>query len=168
MTEVRSAVPEDAYDVARVHVRSWQSAYRGLIAQDYLDSLRPEDWTGRYRIGRTGIGEPSTLLAVNGSTICGLAITGLCRDDDLPNYGELFAFYVDPDYMGTGVGRLLMAAARQQLRRVVTAAALWVLDGNTRARRFYERDGWSLDGTRRTVAIGGAPADEVRYQLATV
>jgi GNAT superfamily N-acetyltransferase len=169
MTQVRPATPDDTYDVARVHVRSWQSAYRGLIAQEYLDSLEPETWAGRYTFGRMGIGLPSTLVAVNGSTICGLATTGLCRDIDLSNFGELMAIYVDPAYIRTGVGRLLIEAARERLRGVgVAAAALWVLDGNARARRFYERDGWRYDGTRRSRTYGNTPVEEVRYRRTPV
>ena len=165
MTEVRPAVPEDAYDVARVHVRSWQSAYRGLIAQEYLDSLKPEVWASRYTFGRMGLQLPSTLVAVDGSTICGLATTGLCRDIDLSNFGELMAIYVDPAYMCTGVGRLLITAARARLRGVgVLGASLWVLHGNVRARRFYERDGWRFDGTRRTVTFRNVTVEEVRYR----
>jgi GNAT superfamily N-acetyltransferase len=165
MTEVRAAVSEDAYGVARVHVRSWQSAYRGLIAQEYLDGLEPEVWASRYTFGRMGLRLPSTQVAVDGSTICGFVTTGLGRDVDLPNFGELMAIYVDPAYMHTGVGRVLMTAGRERLRRVgVTAASLWVLDGNVPARRFYERDGWRPDGTRRTRAYGDVPVDEVRYR----
>jgi GNAT superfamily N-acetyltransferase len=164
VTEVRAAVPEDAYEVACVQVRSWQWAYRGLIAQTYLDSLEPETWAGRYTFGRVGIGLPSTLVAVDGSTICGLATTGLCRDKDLSNFAELMAIYVDPTHVGTGVGSVLITAARERLCAVSTQAALWVLDGNARARRFYERDGWSFDGTRRTRTYGNAPVQEVRYR----
>jgi GNAT superfamily N-acetyltransferase len=169
MTEVRAAVPEDSYDVARVHIRSWQSAYRGLIAQEYLDSLTPEVWAGEYTFDRIGLQLPSTQVAVDGSTICGLVTTGLCRDKDLSNFGELMAIYVDPAYMRTGVGRLLMIAARERLRRVgVMQASLWVLDGNVRARGFYERDGWRRDGTRRTRTYGNVPVDEVRYRCTPV
>jgi GNAT superfamily N-acetyltransferase len=165
MIEVRAAVSEDAGGVARVHVRSWQSAYRGLIAQKYLDSLEPEVWASRYTFGRMGLRLPSTQVAIDGPTICGLVTTGLCRDMDLPNFGELMAIYVDPAYLRTGVGRLLMTAGRERLRRVgVTAASLWVLNGNVRACRFYERDGWRLDGTRRTRAYGDVQVDEVRYR----
>jgi GNAT superfamily N-acetyltransferase len=167
MTEVRAAVPADAYDVARVHVRSWQSAYRGLIAQDYLDSLQPEVWASRYTFGRIGLRLPSTQVAVDGSIICGFATTGLCRDTDLPGFGELMAIYVDPGYIRTGIGRLLMAAARERLRRVgVAEAALWVLDGNVHARRFYERDGWKFDGARRLSTYGNMPVENVRYRRA--
>ena len=169
MTEVRPAVPADAYDVARVHVRSWQAAYRGLIAQEYLDGLDPHTWAGRYTFGRVGIGLPSTLVAVEGSTIRGLATTGLCRDDGLVNFGELMAIYVDPGHLRAGVGRLLITAARQRLRGIgVTQAALWVLDGNVGARRFYERDGWWFDGTRRTRTYGDSPVQEVRYRRTLV
>lgn len=169
MTQVRAAFPEDAYDVARVHVRSWQSAFRGLIAQEYLDSLEPEVWASRYTFGRMGLQLPSTLVAVDGSTICGLATTGLCRDIDLSNFGELTAIYVDPAYMRTGVGRLLMTAARARLRGVgVLGASLWVLNGNIRARRFYERDGWRFDGTSQTATFGNVSVEEVRYRRTPV
>jgi GNAT superfamily N-acetyltransferase len=169
MIEVRGAVPADADEVARVHVRSWQSAYRGLIAQEYLDGLKPEVWASRYTFGRVGLRMPSTLVAVEGSAICGLVITGLGRDIDLPNFGELMAIYVDPAHMRTGVGRRLMTAARERLRVLgVPGASLWVLDGNVCARRFYERDGWGFDGACRTVTYGGLPVEQVRYRCAPV
>ncbi|GKU58557.1 N-acetyltransferase [Mycobacterium montefiorense] len=165
MPSVRRAVPADAHDVAGVHIRSWQWAYQGLLAQEYLDGLEPEAWATRYTFGRMGFALPSTQVAVEGSTVCGLVTTGLCRDGDLSNFGELMAIYVDPPYLRSGVGRLLMTAARLRLRRVgVSNAALWVLDGNARARRFYERDGWGCDGTHRTSVYGDEPVDEVRYR----
>ncbi|MBW0016995.1 MAG: GNAT family N-acetyltransferase [Mycobacterium sp.] len=164
MTEVRPAVPNDAYAVARVHVQSWQTAYRGLIAQDYLDALAPDDFARRYTFGRVGLW-PSTLVAVDDPEICGFATIGLCRDIELPNFGELMALYVAPAHVGTGIGRRLISAARERLRgRGVAVAVLWVLDGNVRARRFYERDGWSFDGTRKTAVFGNVPAEEVRYR----
>ena len=44
---VRTAQPDDAAAVAEVHVRAWQAAYRGLMADEFLDSLRPEDRAAR-------------------------------------------------------------------------------------------------------------------------
>ena len=169
MVQVRPAVPEDADDVACVHVRSWRAAYSGLIDQEFLDGLEPEAVAGRYTFGRVGLARPSTVVAVEGATMCGFATTGLCRDRDLPNFGELMAIYVDPGHLGTGVGRLLMTAARERLRLVgVLEAVLWVLDGNVRARRFYERDGWRFDGARRTRTYGTVPVAEVRYRCSPV
>ena len=47
--EIRPAEPEDALAVARVHVRTWQAAYRSLLPDHYLDQLRAEDRAARYQ-----------------------------------------------------------------------------------------------------------------------
>ena len=44
------------------------------------------------------------------------------------------------------------------------AATLWVLRGNERARRFYERAGWTVDGARKDDVVAGVPVTEVRYR----
>ena len=164
MIQVRAAVPQDADAVARVHVRAWQSAYRGLITQEFLDSLTPEARARRYNFGQVGLHVPVTLVAVRDDNISGFATSGLCRDTDLADFGELMAIYVDPSQLGCGIGRLLIGAARDRLRGLgVAGAALWVLKDNARARRFYERDGWRPDGVCRTETYGDRPVDEVRY-----
>jgi GNAT superfamily N-acetyltransferase len=66
---------------------------------------------------------------------------------------ELDALYVHPERWGRGIGDRLLAAAG-------SASALWVLEANTRARRFYERRGWRSDGSAQVVF--GVP--EVRYR----
>jgi GNAT superfamily N-acetyltransferase len=73
---------------------------------------------------------------------------------------ELYAIHVDPAYLGTGVGRALMADA---LPRLGDRAVLWVLEQNARARRFYERGGWEFDGTTREEPMGGVPTRQLRY-----
>jgi GNAT superfamily N-acetyltransferase len=63
----------------------------------------------------------------------------------LADLREVRGIYVDPQYCGKGVGRLLMDASRDQLRRDgAREALLWVLAGNERGRRFYEIGGWAL------------------------
>jgi len=55
---LRPAQPADAAAVARVHVRSWQVAYRGLLPDEYLDGLQPEDRAPHYTFGDRGPGRP--------------------------------------------------------------------------------------------------------------
>ncbi|MDA8514779.1 GNAT family N-acetyltransferase, partial [Citrobacter sp. Igbk 14] len=137
--------------------------------QDYLEGLTPEALVNRYTFGRMGLRMPSTFVAVDGSAIRGFATVGPCRDNDLPNFGELMALYVDPAWLGAGLGGLLMTAARERLRAVgVTDAVLWVLDANIRARHFYEREGWRPDGTWRTADFGTSSVEQVRYRHATL
>jgi len=42
---LRPAEPRDALEVARVHIGTWQAAYRGLVPDEYLDSLKIEERT---------------------------------------------------------------------------------------------------------------------------
>jgi GNAT superfamily N-acetyltransferase len=83
--------------------------------------------------------------------------------DSLTPDGQLYALYVTPAWWSAGAGRALMervltALGAESYRRAV----LWVLADNARARRFYERAGFALDGAANTLAgLGGVL--EVRY-----
>jgi GNAT superfamily N-acetyltransferase len=162
---IRPAEPSDAMDVAQVHVRSWQVAYRTLLPDDYLDQLRPEDRAQRYDFAAVDPRKPKTIVAIEEGAICGFATTAPSRDADLPDYGELYALYVDPEMWGRGMGVALISAARAELLRGgFRNAVLWVLAGNVRAERFYQMDGWAADGSRRTDVVWGVTVDEVRYR----
>jgi GNAT superfamily N-acetyltransferase len=77
----------------------------------------------------------------------------------------LDALYVRPAAWGTGVAARLHDRAVAALREAgVERARLWVLDANGRARRFYERRGWRLDGSTRVVEFPPNPID-VGYSL---
>jgi GNAT superfamily N-acetyltransferase len=74
--------------------------------------------------------------------------------------GWLDGLYVVPEEWGTGVAGLLHDEAMRSLAQAgATDARLWVLEGNARARRFYERRGWRLDGSERVVPFPPHPLD---------
>ena len=162
---LRPAEPADALAVARVHVRSWQAAYRGLLPDAYLDQLRPEDRAEQYDFSNLYPSKPRTMVAVERKSIQGFVTTASSREPDLADYGELSALYVDPDQWGRGIGVGLVSAARTRLISVgYRNAFLWVLVGNARAERFYRSDGWARDGVRRTGLVWGVSVDEVRFR----
>lgn len=162
---LRAAESADALSVARVHVRSWQSAYRGLLPDDYLKHLRPEDRAERYDFATRDPQNPHTIVAVEAGAIRGFATTAPSRDADLADYGELGALYVDPDYWRRGIGMTLVSAARERLAALgFENALLWVLVGNVRADRFYRNDHWAPDGLQRTDTVWGVPVNEIRYR----
>lgn len=151
--------------VAQVHVRSWQQGYRDLVAQDFLDGLRPEDMATRYAFEGTDPQGPYTLVAVDRDSIRGHITVGRSRDDDVVDSGEVWALYVDPPQWGSGVSSVLLVAGCDRLSRAGHEKAfLWVLATNMRARRFYERNGWTTDGVQRTVVLGGGSVHQVRYE----
>jgi GNAT superfamily N-acetyltransferase len=162
---LRAAESADAMSVAQVHVRSWQSAYRGLLPNEYLDQLRPEDRAARYDFATRDPQKPQTIVAVEAGAIRGFATTAPSRDADLADYGELGALYVDPDYWGRGIGMSLVSAARDRMAGLgFKNALLWVLIRNVRADRFYRNDHWTPDGLQRTDAVWGVTVNEIRYR----
>jgi GNAT superfamily N-acetyltransferase len=79
--------------------------------------------------------------------------------------GWLHRLYVRPAEWGSGVAGVLHDDALAVLREDgSTAVSLWVLADNARARRFYERRGWRLNGDERTVPFPPFPLD-VGYAL---
>jgi len=164
---LRRAEPADEAAVARVHVRSWQVAYRGLLPDRYLDALQPEDRAVSYTFGDSAPGRPATVVAIEQDAICGFATIGPTRDTHRAGSGELYAIYVDPASWGRGLGRALMNDARDRLAlQGFEEGRLWVLVGNERAERFYREDGWLPDGSRRLEEVHGVTVDEVRYRRA--
>jgi len=159
---IRIAGEEDRLAIARVHIRSWQVAYRGLIDDDFLDALRPEDRAGIYPIGPAAATMPRTIVAEEDGEIVGFATMVPSRDEDAPGFGEISALYVDPDRWRGGVGRRLLEESRRHMREAgFEEGLLWVLVGNEPAERFYEEDGWRHDGATRTEDPYG-PEVEVR------
>jgi GNAT superfamily N-acetyltransferase len=170
--ELRQARRGDELAVAEIHVRSWQEAYRGLMPDAYLDALDPRDRAAVYTFEASDPSAPTTVVAVEAGdggegAISGFATFCPSRDEDAPGFGEIVALYVDPDRHQGGVGRLLMAEARRCLQGAgFTQALLWVLDGNTRAASFYEREGWLPDGARRVEHPYGIVSNVSRFRRA--
>jgi len=150
--------------VAQIHVRAWQAGYRNLLPDDYLDGLRAQDRAAQYDFASRDPGRPSTLVAVDGDAIFGFATVAPAAQADVPGCGELCALYVSPERWRSGIGVVLVRAARKRLLLLgYQQAVLWVLLGNTRAERFYEHDGWTSDGLHRAATVWGAAVEEIRY-----
>ena len=161
----RSADSADAMSVAGVHVRSWQVAYRGLLPDEYLDQLRPEDRAQTYDFATTDPQRPQTIVAAETGLILGFATTAPSHDPAMVGHGELCALYVDPDHRGRRIGMALASAARDRLAELGFGNAyLWVLRGNARADRFYRIDQWAPDGLERTDSVWGVTVNEIRYR----
>ncbi len=105
------------------------------------------------------------VLELEEGAVFGLANIGASRDQERPDWGELRAIYLLPEYWRKGSGTALFRAAEEELRRRGYGRYfLWVLVENTRARRFYEKMGMRLSGPEQPFSIGGKEIWECRYE----
>lgn len=160
---------KDVAEIAAVHVRSWQAAYRGLLPQAYLDGLDPGQRMGQWErvLSAADWSAGGTLVADAGGHLPGFVSYGPARDDDADSgqAGEVYAIYLVPAAWDEGIGRQLMAAALSRLGEAgFGQVILWVLDSNVRARRFYEAGGWHADGAVKQDDSFGVLMTEVRYR----
>ncbi|MBR3893843.1 MAG: GNAT family N-acetyltransferase [Clostridia bacterium] len=129
-----------------VHWKSWQETYKGLMPDHYLSSLTLEKCIKMaFRFPKNTL-----LLKVNHQTV-GFSCVGNSLDTEGAN--ELFAIYLLKEYYGQKLGYEL-------LKRTVSSLAdrrplvLWVLRGNDRAIRFYEKFGFAFNGNEKACPFG--------------
>ena len=190
MISVREGAAADIPAVEEVRRASWRAAYAGLIEARHIEraTARPSRLSrpdpSRHTlvavtrehpvvVGYASFGPERSLLSVDAHPAFAGPATGVGGSpaDAAPlteaglagETGEVYALYVAPDWWSTGTGRSLMAAALTALSEAgYRRAVLWVLAGNARARRFYERAGFSADGAENVLTgLGGVL--EVRY-----
>lgn len=190
---IREARLDDAELIAEAHVDGWRVGYRGIVPDTFLDSprfaaARRQGWRLILTGGRPeAYGEHDQIFVpVVSGRVVGFGHVGPERGDspedglnlrtDISDRGELLGFYVHPDYWGTGVADRLIDRCHESLDSLCRLGTLWVLRDNRRARRFYERKGWSCgDGEHLVEAewpgpqMDGLPSldnplPEVRYR----
>jgi ribosomal protein S18 acetylase RimI-like enzyme len=163
---IRSATLDDVKGIARVHIDTWRSTYRGIVPDDYLDSLsyenRADSW--KKRIEEAAEGKWFIYVAVNeNKQVVGFISGGPNRTDDPIYKGELYAIYIVQSCHGLGIGRKLsLALVKSLLTTDIASMMLWVFEKNTSARRFYE----SLSGQflrSNWFDISGVSIEEVAY-----
>ena len=165
MPIVRDATAGDVEEVAVIHVRAWQAAYRGLLPRERLAALSPTDRSRRYTFEDRSPFAPRTIVLVQDGAIRGFATYRRSRDRREQGIGELQALYVDPPHWRHGTGRALMQEVYRRLNTEgVVEAVLWVLVGDVRAERFYRADGWLPDGTTRQERFWDVPVPVARFR----
>ncbi len=162
---IRLAQPSDAGGIARVHVDSWRSTYRGMMPDSYLAGLSYEQRENYWRSLLMHSPETPQSIYVaedDAGTIVGFACGGIEREHDPVYRGELYAIYLLADHQKQGIGReLTQAVAQRLLDAGIDSMLVWVLAENP-SRAFYE----SLGGQyvrEKPIMIGDVTLTEVAY-----
>ena len=142
---LRVAGAADAAAVAALHAASWRSAYRGLLADRYLDGPIEADRLGLWR-DRLETAAPArvTILAERHGALVGFS--SLLFGDEPGRASLVDNLHAHPAHRGLGVGRLLMRAmaAEAEARAPLRPIHLFCLEGNGPARGFYARLGGAV------------------------
>jgi RimJ/RimL family protein N-acetyltransferase len=159
---IRLASVADAAPIAEVHACCWQFAYAYIFGADRLADIDVAERADRWR---SRLQEPTqtTFLAEDSGEVIGFCTVSEDRSGSIDT--ELWGLYLLPDAWGSGIARALMSAGLAKLQGAgYTEAVSWVLEDNPRARRFYEREGWTEDGGSRVGTHLEVETRELRYR----
>lgn len=164
---LRQARLPDAEALAEIEVTSWQQAYVGILPGDFLSQLSRGKCFARWlrRLMNPKPGSERIWVVELGGELVGYAQSERCRDRGAsPATAELTTLYLAPKAWGLGVGRALLdMVILDAEHRGAREIMLWVLEANTRARRFYKKAGFTPDA--RKVEHGyGAKLPQIRYR----
>jgi GNAT superfamily N-acetyltransferase len=151
---IHIAVHADAPDMAEIHMRSWEAAYKDIIPAEYnreKNAGRPALWERVLK----GVNTTQYIIKKDGKT-AGMLGIGPSQDEDAgDDVYELMGLYLLPEYFRQGIGthtiEFAFTKARSLNKRIMT---VWLLEDNTNAKRFYEKCGFIADGTKREQNFG--------------
>ena len=161
---IRKIKYEDLEKVVDIKIDGWQTAYRGIIDDEFLDSMNHEsDLEKRKKDWK----ESGFIVAEyeNG-------ILGFCRyddkNDDLENFPnidcEIRALYVKSNKKRLGIGKRLFEYAVNEFKeKNKKQMIIWCLKENFPSRAFYEKMGGKLAGFKSS-EFGGKEYDLVGYR----
>jgi ribosomal protein S18 acetylase RimI-like enzyme len=166
--EIRGATSDDAVAIATIELRGWQSTYRGVVPDSFLDPAtfaeRLERWN-RVLAPEDGRWTQAAVIAEEVVGYCSVAAP--TRDQDAADStAEIVSLYVATELIRKGIGGALMDAALTTLAADDWSdVTLWMFRENPSARAFYENVGFVADGREGIDPVTGQPGLRMRIRL---
>ena len=158
---IRKATIVDAEDIAKVHVDSWKTAYKGILPDEFLNRLSYEQ---RTMLWERNTLEQNVYVAENAEgKVVGFSIGEKERTEMYDGYeGELNAIYILKAYQRQGIGKLLIQPVVEELlQKGITTMIVKVIEENP-SRVFSESLGAHIVD-RLEIKIAGAFMHEIVY-----
>lgn len=159
---IKPLISEDeAKQTSKLFQRSWQDAYKGILPDVFLNNIPENAWVKRLNES----GRHNLIFVDDNNKVQAAVSYGRPRDTRMLGCGELMALYVSSEYKGYSVGKTLLNAAENELKKMGYGKIyLWCIDGNENAQNFFERFGWRNIATERFVEIAGKEYKYLLYQ----
>lgn len=158
--DIREAQLTDYEKVAEMHYPVWSESYTGIVVP-YLLDIFVRHWADQVYPQRVSEGRTIMLAESDGKAV-GVTIFG--PQPENPDRLEIDALYIKQEGQRRGIGGVLLdkALASQPSADVV----LWCAEKNRKARCFYEKKAFQLDGrTFSWEPIPGVKVVELGYTL---
>ena len=160
--EIRKVTQSDDFNaISRIYAQSWKAAYKGIVPQQYLDELAEDRWAGADILKSSSY---DVFVMIENGKYIGTSSVCAARDEHMKGWGEIASIYLLPEYFGKNLGKLLLdSSVSALLNKGYANVYLWVLERNTAARKFYEKNGFLLSADRLVINKGNKDLMTVQY-----
>lgn len=161
---IREATVADAEGIARVHVESWRTTYKGLVSEAFLSQLSVEQRKKNWEQNLHNMHQNECVfVALNeAGSIVGFSCGGKNRSPEFSHDGELYAIYILEEYQGQGAGKQLVYSVVNELKKQgFRSMTVWVLQGNSAAHFYTALGGKKLN--EKPIRIGEEEHTELAY-----
>jgi ribosomal protein S18 acetylase RimI-like enzyme len=147
--QLRRANLADAQAIAAIRIEGWRTSYRGMIPDSYLDNMQLEEnvlhWRTILQVSPSKEDSLCVFVAESDGEIVGFASGVKLAEPKLGKEAEINAVYIRPAWQRCGIGkRMLHKVARALQAMACQSVVVWVIDGNSPARHFYEELGGEI------------------------
>lgn len=162
---IRKARTEDAEAIADIKITGWQTAYRGIIDDDFLDNMNINEEIEKRK---NNIKNGANIIVAELDN----EIVGFClyrdyiknQEDNLDADCEISSLYVKPELKRKGIGKKLMNYVIDDLKsKEKKKMILGCLKDNYPSRAFYEKMGGKVLKTEK-IAFGNKEYEEKIYE----
>lgn len=139
---IRGIKEEDIEHAVRIRIDGWKNAYRGIIDDDFLDSMNGEKQIERWK---KDYKEGGFIVATLSNEVIGFARYECSNKFAGDTYGadcQMLAIYVKPDLKYSGIGTKLFNYVTCEFKRKnKSKMILWCLKANEPSKQFYTKIG---------------------------
>jgi len=158
--EIRKVKQDDDFEaIGDVFASSWKIAYKEIIKQSYLDNLSGSHW-----VATLSSLEYDTYVITENDKYIGVSSVCSARDEKMPDWGEIKSIYLRPEYFGSGyAAQLFESVINVLLEKDLKKIYLWTFEGNKRAQRFYEKQGFKTNGDKMPITVAEKEMIVIKY-----
>ncbi len=158
MVKTRKVKITDIPSIVSLNIRVWQSAYKGIIDQDFLDA-RTNGKENAIKRQEENFNN-SSYVAVVDNVIVGYAAYGKERSGKELT-GEIYAIYIDEEMQGKGIGRMLVERCIEDLC-TYDYLHIWALKDNPNKSFYISLGGKEI--SRKYLTIGNQSLESVCFE----
>lgn len=159
---IRRAIESDNYNISKLIISGWQTAYKGLIDDNFLNSMSVDIMSTKWKENIASQNYDNHIYVYEkDKNILGIIRFGKPDDANSKYDAEIHVLYVEPSLKRTGIGTELFTFAKQyfidnQNRNMI----IWCLKSNFPSIKFYEKMG-GLIVTHRKSMVNNIEVEEV-------